>query len=206
MADRARSRDDNTPVLSSGGNDSHGHHTNQHCRDWANDLPLVHSGSSLTLLLTDGDHSLALELPRPFAATWRTGVALVPVWCWSGGGLTWVAQMPDIMALAGLALCFLATLSALCLDGDWTAQPRRMPGEYLTWLAQIIGIERLAGLARAAGEAHIAFPAVRRFTIWFAGFACGPGRIQCWYPGSLLLARTVARSDQLLLPGGHREP
>jgi hypothetical protein len=69
----------------------------------------------------------------------------------------WIVQMTDIKALAGIALWRWESLSAQCLDRPGTAQPRRMPGEYLMWLAQTVGIEALVGLLLAAGEAHIAF-------------------------------------------------
>jgi hypothetical protein len=47
-----------------------------HPSDQASDLPLVHSGSSLTPYLTDGDPSLAPEMPSPFAVTYCTGYLL----------------------------------------------------------------------------------------------------------------------------------
>jgi hypothetical protein len=139
-------------------------------------------------------------------ATCFTGAAPVAVRCWSGGGPMWIAQMPDIKALAGIAFWLWVTSSTPCLDGAGTAQPRRRPGESPMWIAQTIGIEGFARLTCAAGEAQITFSVVGPFTIWFAGFASPSARTLYWNPRSLRLARTVARSDHLHPPGAHREP
>ena len=67
----------------------------------------------------------------------------------------WIAQMPDIKALAGMAFWLWEFLSSPCLDIYGTSQARSRPGDSPMWIAQTIGIEGLAVVTLAADEAHI---------------------------------------------------
>jgi hypothetical protein len=67
----------------------------------------------------------------------------------------WIAQIPDIKILAGMAFCLWEFLSSPCLDRYGTSQARSRPGESPMWIAQAIGIEGLAVVTLAADEAHI---------------------------------------------------
>jgi len=55
------------------------------------------------------------------------GGGLGAVWCWSGGGLTWVAQSTDIQPLTRLVYWLWVRLSGACIDGVGTANARRVP-------------------------------------------------------------------------------
>ena len=49
------------------------------------------------------------------------------VWYWSGGGLTWVAQGFDIARLTKLAMWLCVRSCASGIDGEGTANARRVP-------------------------------------------------------------------------------
>jgi len=87
----------------------------------------------------------------------EAGSSLVWVRCWSGGGPMWIVQMPDIKALARMIFWLWESLSAPCVDGPGTAQPRRRPGESPMWIAQTIGIKGFVVVTLTAGEVHVAF-------------------------------------------------
>jgi hypothetical protein len=47
----------------------------------------------------------------------------VLVWCWSGGGLTWIAYNIDITRVVLLTLWLRVRVSAPCIDGAGPASP-----------------------------------------------------------------------------------
>jgi hypothetical protein len=57
----------------------------------------------------------------------RYGGGAGAVRCWSGGGLTWVAQSFDIEQLMKLAIWLWVQLPARCIDGAGTVRARRVP-------------------------------------------------------------------------------
>jgi hypothetical protein len=56
-----------------------------------------------------------------------SGVGLGVAWGWSGGGLTWVAQVSARKPLMTLAFWLGVRLSAPCMDGASPANARRVP-------------------------------------------------------------------------------
>jgi hypothetical protein len=67
----------------------------------------------------------------------------------------WIAQMPDIKALAGMAVWLWEFLSSPCRESYGNSQTPGRPGESPMWIAQTIGIEGLAVVMLAADAAHI---------------------------------------------------
>jgi hypothetical protein len=65
--------------------------------------------------------------------TW-SGVGPRAVWCWSGGGLTWVVQGPDIERLTRLAMLLWVRLSAPCIDSAGPASLPCLSCNILIWL------------------------------------------------------------------------
>src|ERR1035438_1256526 len=63
--------------------------------------------------------------PRLCANPWH--LCLEAVRYWSGGGPMWIVQIPDIKPLAELIMWLCVLLSAPCIDGAGTVQPRRIP-------------------------------------------------------------------------------
>jgi hypothetical protein len=57
----------------------------------------------------------------------RSGIDLGLVWCWSGGGLTWVAQESDIPQLTRLKRSLSVRLSVPGGDNAGTAGARGVP-------------------------------------------------------------------------------